>query len=226
MSPESKQRIQGWTWKRKEKICLGRGVIKTKLCALPKCKFRIIFPSDNSLYFSLIFFLLVGLRQSAPAQAILLLGWLLLASVAWSNADQRQHNAPCGLERVWEQKAQVLQQCLYSASLFRGEMLKATFHPKSLKVFRLSCAQTGEVFFHFLLRACAPCSWADNLPGAWCVRAEHLSVGLVWSPAELLPAEFPECCLAFSSQGCLLSCGALPLHKQCYIIWDTAYECH
>lgn len=157
MSPESKQRIQGWTWKGKETICLGRGVIKTKLCALPKCKFRIIFPSDNSLFFSLIFFL-VGCRQTAPAQAILLLGWLLLASVAWSNADQRQRNAPCGLQRVWEQKAQVLQQCLYSASLFRGEMLKATFHPKSLKVFRLSCAQTREVFFPFLLRACGPCS--------------------------------------------------------------------
>lgn len=43
--------------KGKKKIYLGRVVIKTKLCALPKCKFRIIFPSDNSLYFSLIFFL-------------------------------------------------------------------------------------------------------------------------------------------------------------------------
>lgn len=119
------------------------------------CKFRIIFPSDNSLYFSLIFFP-VGCRQTAPAQEILLLGWLLLASVAWSNADQRQHSAPCGLQRVWEQKAQVLQQCLYSASLFRGEMLKATFQPKSLKVFKLSCAQTGEVFSLFCWEPVAP----------------------------------------------------------------------
>lgn len=49
----------------------------------------------------------------------------------------------------------------------------------------------------------------------------YLSVGLTWSPADLLPVEGVQ---AFSRQCCLLSCRALPLNRQYYIIRGTAYK--
>lgn len=76
---ESKPRFQGWMCKRN--ICIGRGVIKTKPCALPKRECRIIF----SLYISLCFSLMLSLlAQAGCTNTDDVLGAALLASRAGS----------------------------------------------------------------------------------------------------------------------------------------------